>query len=278
MLSAINIPTHAPDLLDRSLLICLDRIPPDRRRREDELARAFDAARPAILGGLLDALSGAMRVYPVLEIPELPRMADFATWGAAVAEALGISLPVDGKVLRGAEAFLAAYTENVGHQTEEVLESDPVARAVRDFAHENGTWTGTASALLAALGAKHEAQMKAKDGGWPKRADGLSRRLTVLQSTLADTGVSLRRNGRTNAARTITLSVEGRHDASSATPRHPSAPEAVRPGDALGDGIFPGVTAGVTPNPAWAEARAIDDADDASTPLFSAPGRKVVNL
>jgi len=276
-ISAINIPSHAPDLLDRTLSIALDRIPPDRRKREADLWRDFEEARPAILGGLLDALSAAMRVYTGLILPELPRMADFAAWGAAVAEALRLRVGER----TGAGAFLAAYTENVGRQTEEVLESDPVARAVRDFAIERGTWTGTASELLVELKAKHEDEMKAKDGGWPRRADGLSRRLAVLHSTLADAGVSLRRNGRTRAARTLTLSaaaVEPGSNASPASPRHQTAQEAARLGDAPGDAPFPSVTAGVTSNPAWTEAGDADDADDASRPLSSAPARKVVNL
>lgn len=206
LVSAINIPTHAPDLLDRCLLVGLDRIPPERRKREEEMSRAFEAARPAILGGLLDALSGAMRVYPSLVLPELPRMADFAAWGAAVAEALTLTATVNGRPLRGAEAFLAAYRENVGRQTEEVLESDPVARAVREFVNERGSWSGTASELLEALKVRNEEEMKAKDGGWPRRADGLSRRLEVLHSTLADAGVTLRRSREgKNRTRTLTL-------------------------------------------------------------------------
>jgi len=221
LISAVNVPTHAPDLLDRCLLVGLDRIPPERRKREEEMGRAFEAARPAILGGLLDALSGAMRVYPDLVLPELPRMADFAAWGAAVAEALGLTATVNGRPLRGAEAFLAAYRENVGRQTEEVLESDPVARAVRDFVTERGSWSGTASELLEALKGKNEEEMKAKDGGWPRRADGLSRRLEVLHSTLADAGVTLRRSREgKNRTRKITLerASEKRADAADANP------------------------------------------------------------
>lgn len=206
LVSAINIPTHAPDLLDRCLLVGLDRIPPERRKREEEMGRAFEAARPAILGGLLDALSGAMRVYPDLVLPELPRMADFAAWGAAVAEALRQTATVNGRPLRGADAFLAAYRENVGRQTEEVLESDPVARAVRDLVQERGTWEGTASDLFAAFKVNHDDEMRAKDGGWPRRPDGLSRRLEVLHSTLADAGVTLRRSREgKNRTRKITL-------------------------------------------------------------------------
>lgn len=272
-ISAINIPTHAPDLLDRTLLIGLDRIPPDRRKREADLWRDFEEARPAILGGLLDALSAAMRVYPGLVLPELPRMADFAAWGAAVAEAL--RLKVGDR--QGAAAFLSAYTENVGRQTEEVLESDPVARAVRDFAIERGTWTGTASELIAALAPKHGEEMKAKDGGWPRRADGLSRRLEVLHSTLADAGVSLRRS-REGKARTRTLTLtagaaERRADASAASAVSAEAQPSLREADAAADAVgSAGVRAGVRQNRATGAGRGRADAADADFRLSTAHG------
>jgi hypothetical protein len=61
--------------------------------------------------------------------------------------------------------------------------------------------------------------MRSKDGGWPKRADGLSRRLEVLHSTLADAGVTLRRSREgKNRTRTLTLTraAERRTDAPAA--------------------------------------------------------------
>lgn len=271
-ISAINVPTHAPDLLDRTLLIGLDRIPPDRRKREADPWRDFEEARPAILGGILDALAGAMRVYPDLILEELPRMADFAAWGAAAAEALRLRVGDRS----GADAFLSAYTENVGRQTEEVLEADPVARAVRDFAQERGTWTGTASDLLAALSPKHGEEMKAKDGGWPRRADGLSRRLEVLHSTLADAGVSLRRSREGKSrTRTLTLStraVDSRADASAVSAASAEAQLSLPEADASADagrnsGVRPGVRQKTAQEAAGGRADAADAISRASTAL-----------
>ena len=76
ILNGINIPTVAPDLLDRLLLIGLERIQPDQRREESELLADFNNARPRILGGLIDALSEAMNIYPSLKLKKVPRMAD----------------------------------------------------------------------------------------------------------------------------------------------------------------------------------------------------------
>lgn len=180
ILTGINVPSIAPDLLDRFLMIGLERVRREERATESALWRAFDAAAPALFGGLLSALSGAMRRHPCIvnEDYELERMADWTLWGLAVAEDLGAT----------PDAFLAAYRKNVGRQTEEVLEADPVARAVRELAQRGG-FSGTPTDLFKLL--RDRAGDEAKTDAWPKRADGLGRRLNVLRSTLADVGVSV---------------------------------------------------------------------------------------
>jgi hypothetical protein len=72
----------------------LPELPPiaeDRRRPASEFWREFEAARPRILGALLDAVSQALRRAPGVRLPRLPRMADFAIWVTAAAPALGWS-------------------------------------------------------------------------------------------------------------------------------------------------------------------------------------------
>src|SRR5262249_14290503 len=53
-----------PDLLDRSLAIELEPIPDEKRKTEAQLWAAFDAARPGILGGLLDVVAKALQLLP----------------------------------------------------------------------------------------------------------------------------------------------------------------------------------------------------------------------
>ena len=289
MISAINVPTNAPDLLDRSLLLPLDRIPPEKRCLESDLNRDFDAQRPTILGALLDALAGAMAVYPTLKHRELPRMADFAAWGAAVAEALGLRLEKaefpDGfqgsheTALRGAEAFLHAYRENVGRQTDEVLEADPVARAVRDLVQDRD-WDGTASDLFTAMKKKYPDEMGQKDSGWPKRSNDLSRRLGILTSTLADVGIIVRKakEGK-NRTRTIFLAVKSRKSPSASSVSSAEAQPSLLGADDGADGAAIVVRRVVRQEPA---ARAgADDADDRDGSFLdstAAPSRKVVGL
>ena len=89
-LNGVTLVATKPDLLDRSILFGFERIPPHRRKREAELDMQFEKARGRILGAIFDALVQAMETHAHVDLSELPRMADFAVWGTAIAEALGI--------------------------------------------------------------------------------------------------------------------------------------------------------------------------------------------
>src|SRR5262249_43059546 len=78
-----------PDLLDRSLLVELPAIPDDRRRTREEVWAGLVAARPALLGALLDAVSTGLRRRPEVRLAKKPRLADFAVWAEACGPALG---------------------------------------------------------------------------------------------------------------------------------------------------------------------------------------------
>ncbi len=54
---------ESSDLLDRAIRVTLPRIPDDKRLSEDEFEPAFQAARPKILGAVLDAVSAGLRNY-----------------------------------------------------------------------------------------------------------------------------------------------------------------------------------------------------------------------
>ena len=176
VLTGINLPSVAPDLLDRALLIRLERIAPDKRKEEAQLWTLVERAHPSILGGILDALSRALRLYDKIKVPRPPRLADFTRFGAAAAEALGY----------GAKQFIEAMRENVARQVEEVTSDDPVALAVRAFARDQAApWAGTASELLMDMAEF----ASTREEGWPKRAAELGRRLNVLRAPLADLGL-----------------------------------------------------------------------------------------
>ena len=75
------------DLADRAVFFYLPPIEPELRREETEFWREFRELQPRILGGLLDAVVGALRMLPSVRLARLPRMADFARFGEAVGRA-----------------------------------------------------------------------------------------------------------------------------------------------------------------------------------------------
>ncbi|NLG84180.1 MAG: hypothetical protein GX493_06155 [Firmicutes bacterium] len=186
-LTGVHLLTGGTDLMDRYLSIKLERIAKRSRKKETALREEFERLRPRLFGAMLDALSKAMVIYPGLEFEELPRMADWATWGAAISEALGF----------GAKRFMAAYWKNIGAMNDRLLSSHPVAAAAIALLEDpklapEGKWKSTPGELLKKLdeiAAKERIDTKAKS--WPKSANSLSRRLHELRSNLEDAGIHL---------------------------------------------------------------------------------------
>lgn len=188
IITGINIPTHAPDLLDRLLLIELERISPDKRMDEATFWTQFNSDKPMLFGALLDSIAGALLHLPKVNLNRMPRMADFAKIACAYAEFAGI----------GSERMLDIIMSHTSRQTQEILDADPVATAIRDFIQKRGAWTGTAAELLELI------TPASKPDGWPKQANALTRKINVLHATLNECGISVRRD-RAGTSRKMTL-------------------------------------------------------------------------
>lgn len=181
-INGINIAARRPDLLDRCVLIELERIPPGRIREEAEFWQEFEQAKPAILAGIFEMLSCAITLYPRVKPATLFRMADFTHWGVAIASALGHS---EGE-------FLEAYGSNLARQNEEALAGSNVASAVLSFMADRDSWQGTASQLLYQLDeVADQLRINTKQRGWPKAPNALSRRINEVKTNLAGGGISV---------------------------------------------------------------------------------------
>jgi hypothetical protein len=167
------------DLLDRSILLSLERITPDKRKSEDEFWGEFDTDRPAILGAILDVLAKALKIHPQVRPPELPRMATFARWGYAIAEAAGY----------GGQAFIDAYNENIDLQQDEAIDANPVATAIVEFMKDRNDWRGRASELYGFLQTIVINLHLASKSGWPANAAILGRELRRIIPSLAARGI-----------------------------------------------------------------------------------------
>ena len=111
-------------------------------------------------------------------------MADWTEYGEIIARCIGYKN----------EEFLTAYYNNIKLQTEEVLESSPVAIALIDFmiVLESESHSASATKWLSLLEIKAEGLgINTKSKSWPKSASHLSRKLKELVTTLREIGVEI---------------------------------------------------------------------------------------
>jgi hypothetical protein len=234
IINGINDVVTRGDLADRSIGVDLELIEDSRRRERKGLMAAFERDRPAILGGLLTAVSRGLRRLPQIKLDKLPRMADFARWAVACG---------DSYLWKPGE-FIKAYNANRSRITRDVVEADPVANGIRTMitsARCNGHWSGTATELLERLETiVGEKEVKRKQ--WPASAGALGQRLKRVATPLRRLGIEIERDREGKGReRTITITRhEGGKDrkllsaSSSATPSRDGRPRgnlqnAVRP-------------------------------------------------
>jgi putative DNA primase/helicase len=184
LLNGIPSLTDRADLADRSLHLRLQTIAEEARDCEEDLLAAFEAQRPAILGALLDAVSGALRNFHAVKIERAPRMADFARWVTAAERSLGWK---DGQ-------FLEVYRANRREVIETSFEADATAVAIKDYVlaeHPQG-WTGTATDLLAALNNRVSESIR-RSKLWPLNAQSLGNRIDRIAPLLRNKGFTIER-------------------------------------------------------------------------------------
>lgn len=141
--NGVNLPFGEPDLLDRSILLQLSRIPDYKRRTENDVQAEFDKILPGLLATCFDIVSKAMMLYDCAKNqPNLPRMADFAICGCAISIALG----------RSCDDFLSAYRANINTQNIESVEASPVASAITFYLHRHAQLGGSSTEILKILG------------------------------------------------------------------------------------------------------------------------------
>jgi hypothetical protein len=151
-------------------------------KTEEEVWGGFNEALPDIRATIFCTLTKAMETKSNVILGTLPRMADFAVWGHAVAEAMGIEK----------ERFLRIYYANIGRQFSLIIEDSPIASALVAFMETRDEWTGQPGDLLQKLAETGEcAGINTKGKGWPSQPNGLTRQLRRLRVTLEEVGLKV---------------------------------------------------------------------------------------
>ena len=174
----INNVVSEADMLDRLVAIEVERV--ERYQDDKVLDRAFDRARPRILGALLDLLVTGLRKEATVKLTlPAPRMVGFVTWGVAC----------------GLPGFERAYAANQQEAINTLLEYDPAAKAVRALMEGRKRWHGTATKLLADL----------DEVAGIKNARMLSDRLRLLTPMLATVAIHVIPGKRKDTERPLTI-------------------------------------------------------------------------
>ncbi|MGG4495460.1 hypothetical protein [Brevibacillus reuszeri] len=198
VLNGINVVASKADLLDRCIMLELDRIDEEERKEERAIVQEFQRDMPIILGGIFDVLSKAMAIYPNVQLDSLPRMADFAKWGYAIAEAIKEGY---------GRAFLIAYKRNRNLASEEAVSAHPVASAIISLMKTTTLWEGPVADLLNVLeniAIRERIDTRTKE--WPRAPHALSRRINEVMSNLKSCGIDVViRHGGTHKIATIQM-------------------------------------------------------------------------
>jgi hypothetical protein len=182
ILNGIDAVATRQDLLDRAIVLTLPAIEPGSRRDEATFWTGFEAVRPLILGALLDGVARADSDRSSVEVPDTPRMADFARWAAAAAPAFNWT----------PERFVKAYSANRALSLRTSLDGSPVFKALRTALELNGGCIeGTPTGLWEQIHARVPEHDRRRKGGFPTNPQSLSRHLRLLSGALREEGIEI---------------------------------------------------------------------------------------
>jgi energy-coupling factor transporter ATP-binding protein EcfA2 len=199
-MNGINLVVSKPDLLERSLIIELER--PSVYQEEAKMLSKFDEVRPQLLGALFDTASASMDAFKKIEMPKQIgsfRMADFVRWGCAISHVLGYK----------AEDFIGALVWNLERQNAEAIEDSPIAQVVIDFMAERTNYSESPTVLFKELrNLAENMNIDVKQRAFPKNPNWLWRKLEIVSTNLLAFGIKIEKDKQ--GARRITITKTGK--------------------------------------------------------------------
>lgn len=162
------------DLIDRSVHFELEPIANSNRRTEAAHQAEVDKQLPVILGALLDGLVGAMQAYDTVDLPGIPRLADFAVWSTAAESSFGWE--------KG--SFMTSFNSNQTEAFTALLESK-VGQAVTKLVDKVGVWKSSPTDLYHELSKDLE---RSAGDEWPSTVAAFGSELSRLSPVLRMAG------------------------------------------------------------------------------------------
>jgi hypothetical protein len=208
------------DLLERSILVTLEPIDPSQRKTERELKKLVKDAHPRILGALLDAAVCALRELDNVDLPDLPRMADFCEWVTAAEPALGWE----------PRTFVNTFTDNQSNASSIAIEASPVAQAIKRYMGNCSKWEGMSQELYQSLQKYEDLTSKKTWPGNPRALSGVLKRVTP---PLLSQGIKVFFHKRNSQGSKITISHVEQNVAKSADSVAKSADSVAKSADSV---------------------------------------------
>jgi len=180
--NGVNIAATKPDLLDRGIIMELERIAKDKNIGKIEMKKKFAELKPQLLGYIFDVLVKVLQTIANGGIGKIksPRMADFAEYGEIVSRCMG----------NPENAFLNAYYENIDSLTEEAIQAHPVSLAIAYLMSDKQSWEGSVSELYVLLQTiAIELSIDTNSKIWPKAANSLGRKINEVKTNLRHKGI-----------------------------------------------------------------------------------------
>ena len=203
--NGINLAATKADLLDRGIIIQLERIAKEKRRKIEDIWNDFENLRPQLLGYIFDILVKVLQIKQKggIKISHgLNRMADFEEYAEIIARCMGY--PED--------EFLRVYQDNIGVQIDEAIQASPLSMAVVELMtdeiikdekteeeigikpKEPLTMTPTDLHIeLENIAVTKLNLSVSKIKSWPKSSNQLSRRLNEIKTNLREKGIVVER-------------------------------------------------------------------------------------
>ena len=198
-LNGINLGATKADLLDRGLIIQLERIPKQKNRKPEDIHKDLIKLKPQLLGYIFDILVKVLKLKEQLGgkplLSEYDRMAEFEEYAKIISRCMGNP---EGE-------FLRAYQDNIGVQIDEAIAASPLSMAIvelmKDSYDDKGNvlkvkedWDDTPTKLSEQLNEIAETTLKIniqRSKSWPKSASYLSRRLNEVKTNLIEKGIEI---------------------------------------------------------------------------------------
>ncbi|MBE5948644.1 MAG: hypothetical protein E7261_06380 [Lachnospiraceae bacterium] len=171
VLNGLNLLTHKEDLLDRVIIINLERIEGNERKTDKELRDSFDAAKPKILGALFNAVKDVFNIN-IAPIKHQIRLLDFEEIAIKFAIAFGWSQ----------NEVEEAFKQNKHDINCRVVEENPVAQEIMRIMERFDKKTYSATELFETI-CKGVAAM-------PQSPSALIRRIGNITADLKAVGIT----------------------------------------------------------------------------------------